>query len=127
MAKPIDFSSKDAKEESIARELKRLKGLFQNIPADKKNTTIGLLEQAAFMRVGLAELNNDLNENGYWEMFSQGDQTPYQRKRPAAEIYIQMQKSYLSVIKQLNDLLPKDTAPQSTGDGFDEFVTGRDE
>lgn len=122
----IDFSSKETKEASIEKEIKRLTSQFSKIEPKKKKLTIGLIERAAFMRVALAELEDDLNTYGFWEWFSQGDQEPYQRKRPASEIYSQMNKNYQSIIKQLSDLLPKTTTAE-TDDGFDSFVNGRDD
>ena len=51
------------------------------------------------------------------ELFSQGDQEPYERERPASRIYTATNKSYQSIIKQLNDMIPKDD-DVNTG-GFD--------
>ena len=50
------------------------------------------------------------------EEFAQGDQEPYERERPASRIYTAANKSYQSIIKQLNDMIPKDEAPAG---GFD--------
>ena len=50
------------------------------------------------------------------ELFAQGDQEPYERERPASRIYTAANKSYQSIIKQLNDMIPKDEAPAG---GFD--------
>ena len=40
-----------------------------------------------------------------------------------------MIKNYSAIVKQLTDLLPKEQAKsvQSTGDGFEDFVNGRDD
>lgn len=126
MSEAIDFSSKEAKEASIEKEIKRLTSQFGKIEPKKKKLTVGLIERAAFMRIALAELENDLNTYGFWEWFSQGNQEPYQRKRPASEIYSQINKNYQSIIKQLTDLLPK-TDVVEMDDGFDSFVNGRED
>lgn len=123
----ISFNSKEEKEASATKEMQRLSRQFAKIEDKKKKVTVGLIERAAFMRVALAELEDDLNTYGFWEYFSQGDQEPYQRKRPAAEIYSQMNKNYQSIIKQLTDLLPKEGPKQAASDGFDEFVAGRED
>ena len=127
MGNPIDFSTKEAKEASVSEEVKRLSRQFAKIEEKKKKVTVGLIDRAAFMRVALAELEDDLNTFGFWEYFSQGDQTPYQRKRPAAEIYGQMNKNYQSIIKLLTDLLPKEEPKGEETDGFDEFVSERED
>ena len=127
MKEAIDFSCKESKEKSISSEMKRLSSQFGKIEPKKKRVTVGLIERAAFMRIALAELEDDLNTYGFWEYFSQGDQEPYQRKRPASEIYGQMNKNYQSIIKQLTDLLPKEDAKPDNDDGFGDFVNGRDD
>lgn len=115
------------REKKTRKEKKRLTEQFQAIDEKKKKLVEGLIERAAFMRVLLEELEEDLNKNGYWEWFSQGDQAPYQRKRPAADLYNQTNKNYQSIIKQLSDLLPKDVPqPMTEDDGFERFVGTRD-
>lgn len=114
------------KEKLIKKEVKRLSAIYQNISEDKKKTIQGLIERAAFMRVSLDEMEKDLNENGFTEWFSQGDQEPYQRKRPVADLYNSMNTAYQKITKQLTDLLPKDDARAvEEDDGFDGFVRGR--
>lgn len=126
MRKSIAFNTKEEKEASVSWEIRRLTRQFAKIEEKKKKVTVGLIDRAAFMRVALAELEDDLNTYGFWEHFSQGDQEPYQRKRPAAEIYSQMNKNYQSIIKLLTDLLPKEEPKGEIFDGFDEFVSERE-
>ena len=76
----------------------------------------GLIAEAARLRVRCNALWEDLQEKGEVELFAQGDQEPYERERPASRIYTAANKSYQSIIKQLNDMIPKDEAPAG---GFD--------
>ena len=71
-------------------------------------------------------LEDDINENGYTEKFQQGNQEPYDRKRPNAETYKSFYDSYLKTVKQLTDMLPK-AEPKPETDEFDEFISGRSE
>lgn len=112
--------------EEIAKEVKRLTGIFKGLDAKKKNTTVGLIERAAFMRIKLKELEEDINVYGFTEWFQQGEQEPYKRQRPESTIYCSMNTSYQKIIKQLTDLLPKEELKKSESDGFDDFVSGRD-
>ena len=75
---------------------------------------------------GIQELEDDINENGYTEKFQQGNQEPYDRKRPNAETYKSFYDSYLKTVKQLTDMLPK-AEPKPETDEFDEFISGRSE
>jgi hypothetical protein len=108
--------------QSIDAEERKLLRQFKGLP--KKHTTVvdGLIKRAAFMRLMLESLENDIKANGEFELFTQSDMVePYQRKRPSVDIYNQTVKNYTNIIRQLTDLLPKAEAkPES--DGFDEFV-----
>jgi hypothetical protein len=121
------IDDKEANAEQIKSEEKRLKRIYSKIDKNKKATIEGLIQRAAFMRVSLAELEDDLLQHGFTEWFSQGDQEPYLRKRPTADLYNTMNTSYQKIIKQLSDLLPKDAAKPPADDGFDGFVNGREE
>ena len=112
-------------EKEIETERKRLLRIYSKIDANKKNTVLGLIERAAFMRVKLKELEKDINIYGFTEWFQQGEQEPYKRQRPEAQIYCSLNTGYQKIIKQLSDLLPKQEVKVES-DGFDNVVSGRD-
>lgn len=114
------------KAERITKEERRLKRNYKDIQKDKSAVVEGLIRRAAFMRETLEDMEMDLDEGGFVEMFAQGDQEPYERERPVARQYQQMNKNYQSIIKQLSDLLPKEPPKQKEDDGFDSFVMARD-
>lgn len=114
----------EEKERRIKKEANRLKKIYAKMDGDRMSLVIGMIQRAAFLRVSLEELEDDLNENGYTEPFQQGNQEPYDRKRPNAETYKSFYDSYLKTIKQLNDMLPKEEV-KPVSDGFDEFISER--
>lgn len=116
-----------SKEERILAEKKRLNKIYKEIEERKKKTVEGLIERCAYMRVTLEDLEKDLDENGFTEKFSQGNQKPYDRKRPVAEIYQGMNTSYQKAVKQLSDLIPKETGGNKEDDGFEDFVNERED
>ena len=119
---------KETLEKKISNEVVRLSKNYAEIDGKTRSIIRGLIQRAAFMRVSLEELEDDLNENGFTDWFSQGDQEPYQRKRPSAELYNTLNANYQKIIKQLTDLLPKEPLESKDGgDGFDEFVGGRED
>lgn len=123
------IEDKEAKEKKIGSEVNRLSKNYAKIDGKTRAVIRGLLQRAAFMRVELADLEDDLLTRGWTEWFSQGDQEPYERKRPTAELYNTVNANYQKITKQLTDLLPKEALPagKDEGDGFDDFVDGRED
>ena len=111
----------DQLEKRIIREERRLARNYKDMDVNRKSVIVGLIRRAAFMRVSLEDLEDDINANGFTELFSQGDQEPYERERPSARIYNAMNGGYQKIIKQLTDLLPRDDAKSKGGDSFDGF------
>ncbi|AVM24902.1 MULTISPECIES: hypothetical protein [Bacillus] len=115
------------KEDRVKKEISRLKKVFKEMPKEAMAVAEGLIVEAAEMRVRLEDIRKDLDENGYDEWFSQSeDQIPYERERPQARRYIQMNKNYQSIMKQLGDYIPKPQKEVKTeDDGFEAFVNSR--
>lgn len=111
----------DEIEKRIKREETRLKRVFNGIEEKRKTVIPGLIRRAAFMRISLEDMEQDLQENGFTELFSQGDQEPYRRERPVAKIYATMNSNYQKIVKQLTDLLPKEEPKPKDGDEFETF------
>lgn len=123
MAKKAEIT----KDERIAKEEKRLRQIYKNIDKDNKAIIDGLIQRAAYMRVTLEDWEKDIDLNGFIEMFTQSEKTaPYERERPVIRLYNTMNKNYQSIIKQLSDLVPKQSAKEKD-DGFDDFINGRDD
>ena len=98
-------------------EIQRLRELYKALPPKQLALAEGLIIQAARLRVRLDTLWAELTEKGETEWFTQSDKTePYERERPASRTFTATDKSYQSIIKQLNDMLPKDDGPEG---GFD--------
>jgi hypothetical protein len=118
-----------SKDEKIQKEIRRLNRIYRNIPKNQKAVIEGLIRRAAYMRVTLEEMEEDLNINGYTESFTQSkDLAPYDRERPIARLYNTMNKNYQTIMKQLAEFVEKEPAPaKEQSDGFNEFVNGRPE
>ena len=105
-----------AKKNDEQLEISRLTEIYRGLPPKQFALAQGLIAEAARLRVRCNVLWEDLQDKGEVELFAQGDQEPYERERPASRIYTAANKSYQSIIKQLNDMIPKDEAPAG---GFD--------
>lgn len=94
-------------------EVARLRRIYKDLPPNKLAIADGLIVQAARLRVRLDELWEDIQENGSLEPFVQSSATePYLRERPASKMFTATDKSYQSIIKQLDALTPV-SAPRS--------------
>ena len=119
-------NTEKTKEQRINAEKRRLTGIYKDVPKEHKGILDGLIKRAAFMRVTLEDMEADLDENGFVELFTQSEKTePYERERPVARLYNTMNKNYQSIIQQLSDLVPKQDKTAEVDDGFDDFVAVR--
>ncbi len=110
------------RDERILKEERRLKKIYKDIDKDKKAIIDGIIKRASYMRIALEDWEEDIIENGVTEMFTQSEKTePYERERPVARLYNTMNGNYQKIIKQLNDILPKEEIKEED-DGFDSFV-----
>lgn len=121
--------AKKTKSARVKAEKKRLEKNYADLSPAKKTIVRGLIERAAFMLVEMEDLEEYLAENDWVEKFQQGkDQEPYDRARPQGQTYNAINGNYQKIIKQLDAMLPReDSKPKEENDGFDAFVSGRDE
>lgn len=114
------------KEARVKKEKQRLTKLYKELPKDKFAIAEGLIVQAARLRVRLDDLWEDLSKNGEVEMFTQSERTdPYERERPQSRTFTATDKSYQSIIKQLNDMLPEQEKKEEFADPMAEFLANK--
>ena len=100
--------------------MNRVKKLYKDFPKEKAKALEGLIHEAAFMKISLEELRNDLLKNGLTELFEQGEQA-FMRERPETGVYTKFIQRYSGVMKQLIDLLPVEIKKEEN-DKLMEFV-----
>lgn len=109
-----EMAAEKTKEQRIKLEYNRLRRSFKELPKENQYMVEGLLKRAAFMRVSLEDMEEDLLENGSTEMFSQSDnQIPYERQRPTAQLYNSMNSNYQKIIRELAAHLPKEVPKEA--------------
>ena len=117
-----------SKEEIIEKEKAKLNGIYAKLENKTKKSVSSLINEAAFMSASLYELRQIINRKGYTEIYTNGATQQGIKKCSEVEVYIQLSKNYMNIIKQLTDLIPKtDIVKSQKTDGFDSFVTGRDD
>lgn len=111
------------KDTKVKNEITRLTNLYKDIEKNRRLSTKGLIEEAAFMCATLAELKQSINENGPVDEMPQGEYSIL-REHPALKSYNSMVQRYSGIIKQLTDLLPKEVKVVEE-DVFDDFINTR--
>jgi hypothetical protein len=81
---------------------------------------LGLIDKAKFMEKTLQELQTKITENGVITEMCQGSYN-IDRANPALNAYNITLKNYTSVVKQLNDMLPKTEKVNSKLEEFKNF------
>ena len=102
----------------VRAEYRRLLKLYKDAPEKRLNLVKKLLVRAAFMAITLDDLEQKIQENGVTETYQNGANQKGQKKSAEVEVYNTMSKNYAGIMKQLADMLPKETGG---GDGFDDF------
>lgn len=113
------------KDERVKKEMRRLKRIYKDMDPDVKKATQSLIENAAFMVVTLEDLQETINREGVISEYQNGANQWGTKKSPEVEIYNTMIKNHMSIIKQLTDLLPKETEVVKEDDGFEDFINSR--
>lgn len=118
-----------SKDEIIKAEKRKLAGIYTRLDKKTKKSVDSLVDEAAFMAASLYELRKIIDEKGYTEEYQNGANQKGVKKRSEVEIYNTMIKNYSAIVKQLTDLIPKETAKsaQNMSDGFEDFINERDD
>ena len=116
----MDEDRKKKHDAAVKRERNRLRKIYAELPPKRLSVAMGLIDQAARMRVQLDELASDIAENGMTEWFQQSEKCePYKRERPEAAIFVKLDKNYQTVMRQLADMVPAETeSPEAVNDAF---------
>jgi len=97
-------------------EYQRLRSLFSSVDESKTELIDNLILQAAFMKIELSKLQDQIRNHGAIQISSKGAQ----RQTEAAKYYTKLVNSYGTVIKTLNTILG--TQVNDGDDAFDEFL-----
>ena len=106
-----------AKKKNI--NLSELKIIFSKDDNARNTLALSLLDKAEFLETTLQSLKTKVNKLGVITSMCQGAYD-IDRENPALKSYNTTIKNYTNVIKQLNDMLPKDE-DKPKDDGFESF------
>ena len=94
------------KEKRITAELARISKPFEKVDANQKTVIAPLLQNAAFMKVTLEELQEIINAEGVTEVYQNGANQRGTKQSATLQSYNSLIKNYTTAIKTLAQLLP---------------------
>lgn len=97
-------------------EYERLRSLFSSVDETKTKLVDNLIEQAAFMKIELGILQDQIRKHGAIQISNKGAQ----RQTEAAKYYTKLVNAYGTVIKTLNSIMGKNIIDED--DEFDKFI-----
>jgi len=125
MSQELQTLQNKDKDARTKKEILKLKRSFKDLDKKTLDTVSSLINNAAFMAVTLNDLQETINTEGTVTEYQNGENQWGTKKSPEVEIYNTMIKNHVSIMKTLTDLIPK--KDKSEDDGFDSFVSGRDD
>lgn len=115
-----DFDLKKDEHKDFSSDMRKLKAIIKQIPADRRAIAEKLAKEIVFMAATLEELRQSIQENGAVDLFKQGSQE-FLRESPALKAYNTTIQRYSLLYKQIVDMLPKPT-PEDTGGKLCDFL-----
>lgn len=97
---------KMTKEKRIKLELARLEEIYRELPPNKLALVVPLLENAAFMRITLEDLQANINKNGCSDEYKNGENQYGKKAAADLQAYNSLIKNYNTVSDRLEKLLP---------------------
>ena len=97
---------KSTKTKRIEAERKRLMQFYVELPENKLELVTPLIENAAFMKVTLDDLQDLINESGVTDEYQNGENQRGRKISADIQAYNSTMKMYTAVIDRLAKMLP---------------------
>lgn len=94
------------KETRIKKELKRLTAIYSSLPDNKYNLILPILENAAFMKATLEDLQTSINEAGCVDEYQNGSNQFGKKQSADIQAYNGLIKNYNAISARLEKMLP---------------------
>lgn len=95
-----------SKEERIKKERERLAALFADLDENQLQTAAGLISSAAFLRITLEDLEEDINAAGCVEEYENGANQRGYKVAASVQAYTSLNAKYQSTMQKLLKIVP---------------------
>lgn len=109
------------KDERIKREEDQIKKIFEAVPEKTRTVLDPLLQNYAFMKVTLEDLQEDIIQNGITETYQNGNNQSGQKENSKLKTYNRLIKNFESVTKTLMKYVP-DLEDQIVDDPMEQLL-----
>lgn len=109
-----------SKEKRIKTEYDRMKALFSAMPENELRFCDPLLQNAAFMKVTLEDLQQAINENGVTDSYQNGANQSGTKASADLQAYNSLAKVYNALMDKLSAKLPKEVRKSKLAAMMDE-------
>lgn len=113
----ISIYSEEEKKKIKTKEQNRLKKIFKDYPKETNELVKPLIDKCSFLYAELMDAEAQIQKFGSVEYYKNGKDQWGKKKSASVEVHNIMIKNYALIVKQLIDLLPK----ESSNDAMDEF------
>lgn len=100
-----------SKDSRISAELDRLSRLFENVDGNQRAIVAPLLQNAAFMRITLEDLQEIIIAEGVTDVYQNGANQHGVKQSATLQSYNALIKNYAAVVRNLAILLPREVKP----------------
>ena len=110
-------------EERIESELNRISEVFESVPDKERKVLDPLLQNCAFMKVTLEDLQEEIIREGVSESYQNGANQSGQKENSRLKSYNRLIKNYESVTKTVLKYLPDDIYTDGHIDPIEEILS----
>lgn len=110
------------KEKRIKKEYRRIAKLYEDLAPDERALAEPLLQNSAFMKITLEDLQAAINANGAIDEYQNGENQRGTKASAELNAYNATMKSYINVQRQLTAMLPKKSATADLATDFAELM-----
>ena len=112
------------KDERIKNELDRINTVFNVVPEEERTVIDPLLQNYAFMKVTLEDLQEEILREGIAETYQNGRNQSGQKENSKLKSYNRLIKNFESVTKTVMKYLPGDSEVKNKSlDSFDRWLS----
>lgn len=108
------------KDERIDKEYARISIFFADISPNQREVAVPLLQNSAFMKVTLEDMQEIINSEGVEDEYKNGKDQYCMKPSATLQAYNSMLKNYAGVQLKLMQLLPKHTTASRLSQMLDE-------